>query len=103
MVLSKGETRPVCVRSFLRLLGGKLTVEGAVVGEGPSAVRTTGPSLDRWFLTLAPKALSGVCGWLHASCLLFLLMELKEGQSLQGVRTALSIVMAGESLELILV
>ena len=43
MVLSKRETRPVSVRSFLRLLGGKLTVEGAVVGEGPSGCENHRP------------------------------------------------------------
>lgn len=43
MVLSKGETRPVSARSFLRLLGGKLTVEGAVVGEGPSGCENHRP------------------------------------------------------------
>ena len=36
MVLSRGETGPVSVTSSVRLLGGKWTVEGVVVGEGPS-------------------------------------------------------------------
>lgn len=36
MVLSRGETGLVSVPSSIRLLAGKLTLEGVVVGEGPS-------------------------------------------------------------------
>lgn len=66
MVLSKGETRPVSVRSFLRLLGGKLTVEGTVVGEGPSGCENHRPLTGLLVLNLGPQGtLGGV--WV-ASC-----------------------------------